>query len=633
MRTSLILLLGIPGVSSAATLTVGGGGYGTINDALLAANDGDVIEVEAGDYAETLFIDVDVEIIGLGGLASNSLSGTGAPAVEVDDAVVTLSGFTLNPTADRGIVVTNGAQFTGFDLDVSGFTVTGYDAGAGLFSVDSEVTLTDVVFDSNQSTNADGAAIALQGSLGVLTRVTVSNSNTGGDGALAIDFTDLFVDDSTFTDNVSNDDGGAFELDNDSTATFTSTTFANNASGDDGGAINAEDGGDLIIDGCTFDSNIASDGFGGGSGGAIRIRVGTDSSLSNTLFDGNSAGADGGALDLEEGTHDLSGNTFVGNDAGQLGGALNIDVDGELNVDGDVYDSNVATWGGALYLRDDVVGDIQFATFTGNDATTDRGGAIRSNQGGNGELSVSFSGFNANTANTTGGAISAAAFGNGIFTALNNTFTGNVAAVAGGALYLDTIDDISATANIFCANDGGVEGGAASIVGGGGGTHEWLGNLIVENISANFGGGLRFNGTGDPDISNNTFLGNDTTDGGHIRAFQTSADLVNNIFQDAVDGDGVTQSNTNGNRDYNLWFNNTNNDVGDQLNNGDLGGSAVFADAGFVAYSADGDCSNDDLSLDVGSPAIDAGDPDSAYDDTDGSICDMGYYGGPGAPL
>ena len=36
-----------------------------------------------------------------------------------------------------------------------------------------------------------------------------------------------------------------------------------------------------------------------------------------------------------------------------------------------------------------------------------------------------------------------------------------------------------------------------------------------------------------------------------------------------------------------------------------------------------------DFSLDVDSPAIDAGDPDAAYDDTDGTPNDMGAYGGP----
>ena len=41
------------------------------------------------------------------------------------------------------------------------------------------------------------------------------------------------------------------------------------------------------------------------------------------------------------------------------------------------------------------------------------------------------------------------------------------------------------------------------------------------------------------------------------------------------------------------------------------------------------DPSNGDYSLQSGSPCIDAGNPSSEYNDTDGSRNDMGAYGGP----
>ncbi|MFH1463776.1 MAG: MopE-related protein [Pseudomonadota bacterium] len=49
------------------------------------------------------------------------------------------------------------------------------------------------------------------------------------------------------------------------------------------------------------------------------------------------------------------------------------------------------------------------------------------------------------------------------------------------------------------------------------------------------------------------------------------------------------------------------------------------ADPGFVAYSADGDWTNDDLSLAPGSVLMDAGSP--AWPDLDGSVGDLGAYG------
>jgi len=56
----------------------------------------------------------------------------------------------------------------------------------------------------------------------------------------------------------------------------------------------------------------------------------------------------------------------------------------------------------------------------------------------------------------------------------------------------------------------------------------------------------------------------------------------------------------------------------------------ISSDPLFVTADCDGTATDDDFSLSAKSPAIDAGDPDSAYDDVDGSTNDMGAYGGPG---
>jgi len=627
MRPSPVFLLLFPSLAHGATLTVGAGGYATISEALLVAVDGDVIEVEAGDYPETLVIDVDVDLIGLGGLGGTTLSGTGAPAVQIDGATVGLTGFTLEPSADRGIVV-DGGVFTGTDLDVSGFSVTGYASGAGLVADSAEIYLTDVIFDGN-SADFEGGAVALNTCLAVFTRVTVSNSFTSSDGAVSIDFTDLFLEDCVFEDNVSDDDGGGLTVESDSLATLIGTSFENNFAADDGGAVNAEAGTELTIDACAFTSNVADDGTGDGMGGALRVRFGATTIITGSDFSNNYADGEGGGVHATDGVHTLVGNSFSGNASDALGGGVYVGGSGVLTVDGDVFDANTSDYGGAIYLRNEADGDIRFTTFTGNQAVSDRGGAIRSNQDGAGALTVSFSSFTQNTAATTGGAISVAPgfAGPGTFSAINNSFTENAAVISGGALFLDSIDDVYAEANIFCANDGGTEGGGATVVDAGGGSNTWVGNAFIENIGAADGGALRFDTAGPPSVVNNTFVGNGSSDGGHIRAGLTVADLVNNIFVEAQDGDGVTQSSTSGTRDFNLWFSNTNQDVGGALDAGDLGAGAVFEDPLFVAYSADGDCSNDDLSLDVGSPAIDAGDP--ALDDRDGSPSDIGAYGGP----
>ena len=55
----------------------------------------------------------------------------------------------------------------------------------------------------------------------------------------------------------------------------------------------------------------------------------------------------------------------------------------------------------------------------------------------------------------------------------------------------------------------------------------------------------------------------------------------------------------------------------------------ISEDPLFTDVTADGDPFNDDWTLAVGSPCIDAGNPDAAYDDADLTRNDMGAFGGP----
>jgi hypothetical protein len=58
-------------------------------------------------------------------------------------------------------------------------------------------------------------------------------------------------------------------------------------------------------------------------------------------------------------------------------------------------------------------------------------------------------------------------------------------------------------------------------------------------------------------------------------------------------------------------------------------GGNVSVSPGFTSYTDDADADADDLSLSSRSSLVDAGDPDAAYNDADGSVNDMGAYGGP----
>ncbi|MEM2990653.1 MAG: NosD domain-containing protein, partial [Halobacteria archaeon] len=64
--TIIIILLAMVSVSSAATITVGKGGYATIQEALNVSSDGDIIQIDRGVYAENLFVGKSVSFIGTG---------------------------------------------------------------------------------------------------------------------------------------------------------------------------------------------------------------------------------------------------------------------------------------------------------------------------------------------------------------------------------------------------------------------------------------------------------------------------------------------------------------------------------------------------------------------------------------
>ncbi len=101
---------------------------------------------------------------------------------------------------------------------------------------------------------------------------------------------------STFDYNATNGgDGGAIELDDSAATTITDSTFEENVSDDNGGAI-ANDGlGTLTIGGSTFYRNTAGVSSNSNTyGGALYL--GTSSGLLNlytSTFDGNTANGDG----------------------------------------------------------------------------------------------------------------------------------------------------------------------------------------------------------------------------------------------------------------------------------------------------------------------------------------------------
>ena len=157
--------------------------------------------------------------------------------------------------------------------------------------------------------------------------------------------------------------------------------------------------------------------------------------------------------------------------------------------------------------------------------------------------------------------------------------------------------------------------------------------VFAGNVAPDDGGGLRVKDS-DSVLSHVVFVGNVAGDGGAIAVKSCTATLVGVIMADNVASSqgGAVYEKSGGSAllSYsNAWGNSPNNydGAGGMVDPTGTDGN-VSMDPGFLDTS-DPDPAHWDLHLAVSSALIDAGDP--AELDPDGSVSDMGAYGGPAA--
>jgi len=224
-----------------------------------------------------------------------------------------------------------------------------------------------------------------------------------------------------------------------------------------------------------------------------------------------------------------------------------------------------------------------------------------------------------------------------------------VSSYGGGMCFLDSNSDVSAStvASNYADQGGGIYADETSAItmstsyvrgneatdGGGfevdGGTVGYTNVVSSFNYASSEGGGLFLvDATGG--MVNVTIAGDDATTGGGLYASGSSAaTMMNSIVYGALTGVGILV-------DSGASFTGTYNDVYANLSGNYSGVTDPTGSDGnlsvaplFVAYSDDGDLTNDDLHLNSASSLVDQGDPSGAYDDADGTTNDMGAYGGP----
>ena len=463
-------------------------------NAINNAASGDIVQLDAQGVSGQRFefvTDEALSVNGLNGLTVRSINyDMGNVAVLARQAAETINTPFLSIINSSNVVIED-IGFADFQSGV-------------LFLDNSGVTLDNVTFYNNYSTNNGGAISATNNSsLSIGYTEFLGNDSMSHGGAISVEDSTLSMGYTYFADNYSQGDGGAIFALN-SVVTILDSYFGTNRSDEEGGAIYAEDS-FVNIQNSTFEDNSSySDGgaiFGLGSD----IVIGGGSAfINNSAYGYGYMGPggyyqDGGAIfmgsqivqletvtgedsftryfTLDSGSLDISYTDFVGNYASANGGAISLYGTSATLYETYFYNNVSDQDGGAIYIEDFFYAesrtfenitnipitqsyvsnlptlDIEYALFVDNSANSD-GGAIYAT---NSDVNITSSQFTSNNADSDGGAIYA---DENTVNISNSQFTSNYAGDDGGAVYLE--NDVTLNINVvtFIDNEASDNGGA-----------------------------------------------------------------------------------------------------------------------------------------------------------------------------
>ncbi|PTY06469.1 hypothetical protein DB346_00870 [Verrucomicrobia bacterium LW23] len=384
--------------NNSASSTAAGGGIHTLKDATIT---GSTFE---GNFTTSTGTDTSGGAIYMSGgtvsitdstfranLSNSSTSGRGG-AIFTNGGTLTISEtlFEKNEAGGRG-----GAIYTTL---VTPTTITDSDfvenkAGAGgafgTVATNSAMSFTNTDFTRNYSTSSNGGALYVSftttaGSISITGGTFDGNytMGSGNGGALFATGIPLTVTSTSFTNNTAAGLQGGAIWTQTTLGNITNATFYNNSATTHGGGIFAQ-APSLTITGSTFDSNFTSGSSSTEHGGGLYYSsTGGTLNINSSLFYRNRSEL-GGAITLENGTHNITNTTIVGNRAVGLSGS---------------------SAGGGIRLTTGSTLTITNSTITGNTADF-HGGGIARNSGGTVTIYNSIVAGNSTTPGTLGSGI------------------------------------------------------------------------------------------------------------------------------------------------------------------------------------------------------------------------------------
>ena len=636
----------------------GGSVYGTLSQAVAAADDGDTLQVAAGTITEAVVIDEkDITISGgydstctTPGAGDTILDGQyhSRSVVDVMSSVVILNGMQItggNSTYGGGIEVRSNSQVTLDNIHITGNTGA---YGGGLYINGSEVTLTNgTVIDDNTATIIGGGVrIIYDGILNSQDTYSDIKNNIAPDGGgIAVTGGELHLIDSDLENNqatATNGRGGAILLEADSTATMTGNVWIRGNQANNGAGIYADDS-EAILEETSILGNTAANKGGGiyltnsSSLSASDTKVGSDSLPSY----GNEAG-NGGGIYASASVIDFSGTIFnnlaafsgagiYGNDStinltdtslggtdenqpnkvgstGYYGAGLYLNgTQATLNntiVSGNTFQASYA-YGGGAYLTGNSVLTLNDSTIENHLLTSQeygRGAGIYINSS---EVTIDNSRIAANSASRNGGGVRL--IGTGTLNVRNDSVIENNHALTedgGGISAADTtIINIShaSLVNNSAATYGGAIYRDAGVLN--------MAYTRLHGNSASDGGAIFQTGDAVSEVSNSLIYGNTSTDGSGagIRTEDGAFTMSHVTLANNIDGAGYSQDNTAGYVENSIAW--TNSSGGFLVTSDPMGGTCNIDQSGNAGSSINPNFVNaagNDFHLPIDSPAVDA---------------------------
>ncbi|MHC4478351.1 MAG: right-handed parallel beta-helix repeat-containing protein [Planctomycetota bacterium] len=334
--------------------------YPTIQAAIGAADDNDIVIVAQGTYYEN---------IDSGGKSITVISTDPNDPNVVETTVIDANG--------AGTVVTFGDNASAVCV-LAGFTITDGNSsgnGGGILCLNGAITINNCIITGNSATRRGGGIASDMADL-TLAGCTFSQNaayewgsrSAGGGGIFAWNGR-LTVTDCQFSENVAINSGGGVRCIYRELA-LTDCTFSSNSAGQEGGGV-ATDYNSVTVTNCTFTGNSAQWG-----GGMNNSHVGA--TATNCLFSSNSADEGGGVCSyhLTGGDLSLRNCTFSKNVADNHGGAVYNRDEGNLTLTNCILWSNFADEGPQIAMNREGTLSISYSCLQGGDSDVYTTGAV-----------------------------------------------------------------------------------------------------------------------------------------------------------------------------------------------------------------------------------------------------------------